>query len=256
MKKALTGMYLLCFLLMLMIPLCLTNTKSNVKSDFDNRVLVKLPELGENGYEKKIKSYLQDRIGLRDQIVTGYQLLNNLVIGELTHPIYTYGQDGYMFFKMHNNIPYGAYHKTFAEAVLKMKDYCESRGAKFYFVFDPEKISVYRRYLPAGVNYNDEWVDKMLAYMKELGINCICNRDLLISRSFEEQVFNRQYDAGHWNDLGRFYGTNHLWKVLHKDFPSVTEYSKEDFNIGTQTGEFLAASKYPVNETVPFFLFI
>ena len=53
--------------------------------------------------------------------------------------------------------------------------------------------------------------------------------------------------------MGRFYGTNHLWIVLHKDFPSVTEYSKEDFNIGTQTGEFLAASKYPVNETVPFF---
>ncbi len=246
-------MYLLCFLLFMLIPLCLSNTKRNVKSDFDNRVLLNLPKFGEAGYEKKIKAYLQDRIGLRDQIVTVYQLLNSFVTGELTHPLYTYGQDGYMFAKMHNNIPYGNYHKTFAEAVLKMKDYCESRGAKFYFVFDPEKISVYRRYLPAGVNYNDEWVDKLLAYMKERGVNCINNRDLLMKRSFEEQVFNRQYDAGHWNDLGCFYGTNHLWNVLHKDFPNVTEYSKEDFDVSTKTGKYLAASKYPVNEIVPFF---
>lgn len=253
MKKIINIVYCLCFLFILVIPLYLTNTESNVKSDFDNRVLVEFPEFGETGYENRVKSYLQDRIGFRDQMVTGYQLLNSYIAGELTHPLYTYGQDGYMFFKMHSNISYGVFHKTFAEAVAKMQVYCESRGAKFYFLFNPEKISVYRRYLPLGVNYNDEWVDELFTYMEELGINCINNRDLLIERSFEEQVYNHQFDAGHWNDLGCFYGTNNLWKSVHADFPSVTEYSMDEFNISTKTGDYLANSKFPVYETVPVF---
>ncbi len=253
MKKAVNISYLLLFLLILIIPLCLTNVESNVKSDFDNRVLIEMPEIGETRYEQKVTSFLQDRIGLRDQIVTGYQLLNNVMAGELTHPIYTYGQNGYMFFGMHNNINYGTYHKTFAEAVFKMQQYCESRGVNFYFLFDPEKISVYRRYLPQGVNYSDEWVDEFFEYMENMGIHCINNRDLLIELSYQEQVFNHQYDAGHWNDLGCFYGTNNLWKTINKDFPSVTEYTKDDFDISIKNGEFLAASKFPVNEEVPKF---
>lgn len=253
MRKILNAIYLLCFLLMLIIPLCLTNTSSNVKSDLDNRVLVELPEIGDSGYEGKIKTYLQDRIGLRNQMMTGYQLLNNYIAGDLTHPSYTYGQDGYIFLQMHNNIVYGNYHKTFAEAVLKMQNYCESRGIKFYILLDPEKASVYRQFLPDGVNYSDEWVDELLAYMQELGINCISNKDLLIARSDKEQVFNHQYDAGHWNDLGCYYGTNHLWSVIHEDFPSVTEYSEEDFDISTNIGRYLPNSKYPVNETIPEF---
>ena len=251
MKKLIKISYLLIFLLILIIPLCLTNTNRNVKSDLDNRVLTEFPEIGTAGFEQKVTSYLQDRIGLRDQIVTGYQLLNNTLAGELTHPIYSYGRDGYMFMGMHNNIRYGAYHKTFAEAVRKMQQYCESRGVKFYFLFDPEKISVYRRYLPTGVIYNDEWVDELLEYMKSLGIRCISNRELLIDLSYKEQVFNRQYDAGHWNDLGCFYGTNNLWKEISKDFPNVTEYTEDDFNVSSKNEQFLTASRFPVNESVP-----
>ena len=252
MKRVLNTAYLLCFLLLLLIPLCLTNTKSNEKSDLDNRVLAEFPEFGTSGYEGKIKSYLQDRIGFRSQMMTAYQLLNSAA-GELTHPSYAYGQDGYMFFKMHNNISFGAYHQAFAEAVLKMKEYCESRGAKFYFMLDPEKISVYRQYLPEGVNYQDEWVDQLLQYMTDLGINCINNRDALMERSKEEQVFNHQYDAGHWNDLGCFYATNQLWKALQADFPGVTEYTEEDFAISTANAQFLPSSRFPVNEAVPSF---
>ena len=238
----------------MIIPLCLTDTRNNVKSDLDNRVLVELPKKGEWGIIKGIEKYLQDRIGLRDRMVTGYQLVNNLVAKELTHPIYTYGQDGYMFFKMHNNVQYSSYHQLFAETVVKMSRYCESNGVPFYFMFDPEKISVYRRYLPKGVNYNDEWVDQLLAYLVNHDVKVVNNRDLLIQKSYSEQVFNQQYDAGHWNDLGCFYGTNNLWKTVHKDFPAVEEYTFEDFDIGTKEGKYLASSKFPVNEEVPVFV--
>lgn len=252
-KKTAGILYVSCFLLFLLIPLALINTEEDIKSDFDNRSLIEWPEIDEAGFEDGVESYIQDRIGFRDEIVTGYQLLNDKIAGELTHPIYTYGQDGYMFFGMHNNIEYGTYHQTFAEAVVQMRDYCEDRGVPFYFMFDPEKISVYRRYLPKGVNYNDEWVEEFLSYLNDHGVNVVNNRDLLIRKSYEEQVFNRQYDAGHWNDLGCFYATNNLWKLVHKDFPAVTEYSLDDFDITTTVGQYLASSKFPVNEKVPVF---
>ncbi len=253
MKKAVNIIYIVFFLGVVIVPLTLTNTKRNVISDFDNRVLVEMPEIGTGNFFDGLESYLQDRIGLRDQIVTGYQLLNAYVARELTHPSYTCGQDGYMFFHMSNNIAYDTYHQAFVDGVASMNQYCRSRGVPFYFMFDPEKASVYRKYLPDGVNYNDEWVDALITELENRGITVVNNKELLSGLSNEEQVFNRQYDAGHWNDLGCFYGTNNLWDTIHKDIPSVTEYSADDFDITTETGEYLAVSKFPVNEQIPVY---
>ena len=245
--------YFIIFVCILAIPLFTINTEKNAKSDLDNRILTEFPEFGSQGFENNVETYLQDRIGFRNQMVTGYQIINDALLGELTHPLYTYGQDDYIFFKMHDNVEYGEYHKLFAEAVAKIQQYCESRGAKFYFLLDPEKISVYRRYLPLGVSYNDEWIDELLSYMGELGVTCVNNRDILIEKSYGEQVFNQQYDAGHWNDLGAYYGTNNLLSTISKDIVSMKEYTLEDFSVSTTVGEYLANSRFPVFETVPSF---
>ena len=251
MKKISNIIYILCFLLILAVPLCFTETAENVRSEYDNRLLAELPEAGDADFSGRFESYLRDRIGFRSKMMDTYQMLNDRIAGELTHPIYTYGKQGYVFFRMHDTIRYGWYHKTFADAVLKMKEYCNARGAEFYFVFDPEKISVYRQYLPNGVNYDDQWADELLEYMESLGIKCVNNKALLTELSKEEQVFNVKYDAGHWNDLGCFYATNNLWRTIHRDFPEVTEYKIEEFDTGTGIGKYLASSHFPVNEEVP-----
>lgn len=251
MKKAFNLVYVLLFLSMLIIPLCRTNTKKQVTSDIDNRRLVEYPEVGQKDYSTKVEAYLRDRIGFRDQIVTGYQKINDIVARELSHPLYTYGQEGYMFFNMHYNIRYSTYHDLFVSSVVKMKNYCEERGIPFYFMFEPEKIAVYRQFLPAGVNYNDDWVVEMLNKLREQGVTVVDNHEMLTRISAREQVFNRQYDAGHWNDLGAFYATNNLWKAVEQDFPGVTEYSPDDFTIKTIEAENLPASRFSVNEEVP-----
>ena len=243
--------YLLLFLAMLIVPLALINTQPDYISETDNRELTDIADFSELGITGGVRNYLQDRIGFRDEMLTGYQVINTAVSGELIHPIYTYGKDGYVFFKMHNNNSYNGYHKIFANAVLKMREYCGSRGVPFYFVFNPEKISVYRDYLPSGVNYTDEWVDHFLASLEENGVTVVDNRKLLSDLSKTEQVFNRQYDAGHWNDLGCYYGTNNLWRAMQEYFPETGEYTQDDFEISTKTGTYLANSRFPVNETIP-----
>lgn len=186
-------------------------------------------------------------------MINAYAVLNDRIAGELTHPTYTYGKNGYVFFHMPNNIEYDDFHKTFAEMVWKIQTYCEERGTKFYFIFDPEKISVYRRYLPDGVNYDDQWVDQMMEYMDEMGVHYVNNAELLTEKSYEEQVFNQKYDAGHWNDLGCFYGTNALLERIHEDIPEVQPLTTDMFDISTETVTSLPNSEFKIEEDIPVF---
>lgn len=253
MKKIVNIIYIAIFLALLLLPVVTMNNTPNFVSEIDNRALVEFPKPGVGDFTTGFEAYLQDRIGGRNQMVNAYAVLNDRVAGELMHPLYTYGQDGYVFFKIHGNISYNDFHKTFAESVYKVQQYCEDRGAKFYFLFDPEKISVYRRYLPEGVNYDDSWVSEMLSYMDELGVHYVDNTAYLTELSYSENVFNVQYDAGHWNDLGCFYATNQLFKRIHEDMPAVTEMDKDMFHISTSHAETLPVSEFKISEDVPKF---
>lgn len=253
MRKTLKFLYVLIFIAMLLIPVFTMNNQEDAISDIDNRKLKEAPELWSPGFTDAAEDYLADRIGFRNDLVTGYQVLNDLVAHELVHPSYTYGQDDYVFFSMHDNLSFDDFKVAFADMVVKIRDYCEARGTGFYFMFEPEKSSVLRDYLPDGVNYDDQWVDELIAYLEEQGVVCINNTQLLMEKSETEQVFNRQYDAGHWNDLGCFYATNNLLARIHEDYPQVVPYELDDFTITEKVEQYLTNSEFTVNETVPAF---
>ena len=253
MKKIIDIVFIMICLAFVAVPFLCMNRHEDVTSEIDNRKLVEAPSFGVEGFTVDYEEYLRDRIGFRDKIVNAYNVFNDRAFHELTHPIYTYGQDGYVFFTMHRNNPYGDYPTVYADMVKKLQDYCENRGSYFYFLFDPEKISVYRNYLPKGVNYDDSWVDEMFRYMDELGINYINNTQLLMDKSKSEQVFNKVYDAGHWNDLGMFYATNALWERIHQDIPAVTPMKKNEFTIRQVEETVLPTSEFKISELVPEF---
>lgn len=254
MKHAIKFIYVAAFLLILVLPLLFLNTKANAVSEVDNRTLVEMPEWTNQNFSQNFESYLKDRVGFRNEMINAYAVLNDSVVGELTHPIYTYGKDGYIFFGMHQNVEYSDFMRAFADMVFKMQEYCESRGSNFYFMFEPEKISVLRDYLPEGVNYNDDWVDELFSYLSDLGVNCINNTQILSEKEKDEDVFNKQYDAGHWNDLGCFYATNQLFERMHEDYPSVTPMDKSEFTITEKKETQLPVSQFQIEEQVPNFL--
>ena len=235
------------------MPFLAANRKENVRSEIDNRMLLSAPTFGEKDYTKNLEAYFQDRIGFRSQMVSAYNVLNDKAFHELTHPLYTYGKNNFVFFKMHKNIQYNDYHKTFAQTTKELQNYCESRGARFYLLFDPEKLSIYRQNLPNGVNYSDYWVTQFCTYLNELGVNYVNTTQLLTDKSQNEDVFNRIYDAGHWNDLGCFYATNALWEQIHKDYPSVTSMKKNEFTITKTEATTLPTSNFKISEITPSF---
>ncbi len=252
-KKIINYIYVLAFLALMLVPLYLTNTKPYSVSEIDNRALAEAPKFGQKDFPSKFETYLKDRIGFRSEMINSYNVLNDVVADEMTHPSYTYGKDGHVFFKMSPNRSYNDYCVAFAEFVKKMQDYCESRGVGFYFAFEPEKASVMRDFLPEGTNYNDSWVDQMLAYMDSMGVNYIDNKSFLIEKSKTEQIFNVKYDAGHWNELGCFYGTSNIFNRIHQDYPEVTELRMEEYDISTGVAQYLPVSQFEVNETIPVF---
>ena len=241
----------LLVVLLLLLPVFAMNREKDVVSEIDNRKLVEAPQFGQKGFVNAFEQYLSDRIGGRSQMVTAYQNLNRYLFREMVHPTYTYGKDGYVFFKMHNNIKYGSFHEAFVHMVVEMNRYCQERGIPFYFMFNPEKIAVYRQYLPAGVEYNDEWVSRLIADLQAAGVTCVDNAEYLTEQSRQLQVFDRVYDAGHWNDLGCFMGMNHLFAQMRQDFPAVRELTEDDFEISTALQTSLKVSHFPISEEVP-----
>ncbi len=122
-KKAINIIYIVFFLSVLILPVIFMETKTNVESEIDNRMFNEAPEIGDPDYFNNFKLYFNDRIGFRNSMIKTYGILNDVFFGELTHPLYTRGEDDYVFFKMHNKIKYNDFHKTFAEMALKLQHY-------------------------------------------------------------------------------------------------------------------------------------
>ena len=251
MKTAVKCAYILCFLAIILIPLFMLNAEKNVASDLDNRMLTEMPDIRDAGFNWKFEAYLQERIGLRTEMITAYTNLHAALFNQLIHPSYMFGRNGHVFVDIHNNVPYDEYHKCFARFVRNMQEYCESRGVRFYFMFEPEKASVYRQYLPAGIQYDDSWVEEMLGYMRELGVTVVDNKALLIEKSKEEQVFNPKWDVYHWNELGCYIGTNNLLSRIHEDIPEVEENTNPTFEEGF--AKYLPQSRFEINETIKLY---
>lgn len=247
--------FITIFTIFMMIPLVFFNFKENYVSELDNRMLRERPSLTQiNGDTlKDIFKYIEDRLWGRELAITTYTTINDKVFGELVHPSYTYGKDGHVFFKMGNEIKYGDYHDLFVDSVIKIRDYVESRGGKFYMMINPEKTSVYTEYLPEGVNYNRDWIEQLEAKLKLNGINYIDNTSLLREKSKTEYVYDKMYDSGHWNDLGAFYGVNNLLASINKDFPAVKTLELSDFDISKKIQTSLKTSRFNIYDESPEF---
>lgn len=252
--KKIKKIYVIFFMILLLLPLILFNWKDDYISLIDNRPLKKFPNkenFGENDKTNYIQSYINDRIGGREKIISIYTILNDKIFNLLEHPTYTYGKEGYIFFKMEPNIKYNEYHKKFAKTIKKIQVYCEEREVPFYFVFSPEKKYIYSEYLPEGVNYNREWVNIFFKELKNLGINYIDNSDFLKEKAKKEFVFNKKYDAGHWNDLGAFLGMNNVYKEIQKKVPQILLLTETQYNKISKLEKSLPVSYFEINEEVP-----
>ena len=250
---------LVAFFAIIAVPIALFNFKRGAVSEIDNRPLAGNPFSSSANSSKRwtvrTEEFVNDRIGLRDEMILGYTVLNDLAFNKMVHPSYSYGKDGYVFGAgIYTQNDFGDFHIQFADMIKQMQDYCKERNVPFLLVFDPAKPAILTDKLPSSVNYTRECVTQFLAELDKRGINYVDNTETLQKLSDSgTQVFNKKYDANHWNDTGAFYGTQSALKALNKQNPKIHVNELSEFEASTKTETTLPVSKFPINETVPVY---
>lgn len=249
MKKAKVS-FIIIFFIIIVIPLAFFNFDEESVSDVDNKQLQKFP-IGKNAGEdftQSVFSYVEDRMGFREDMIKVYTEGYNGFFGELIHPLYIYGKDGFVFTEIAMEADFADWIDNFVDYLKKMQIYLNDRGVEFVFAIQPEKSTVYQKYLPDGYNYTNEMLPYLLNKLEEEDIRYVDNSKLLIEKAKTEQVYNVAYDANHWNDLGAFYGTNHILEELQKSYPTIQTNTLSDFDITKRIDRYLPISNFEVNE--------
>ena len=318
MKKA-NIFFIVLFAVCIAVPLVLFNFEKDAVSKADNKMLAELDF--SNGIDiDNITDYINERIGLRNEALNVYQLVNDKLFKEMVHPSYTYGKDGYVFFKdfgvnnvgeefirefceyisriqtyceergvpfiycitpskatiYSEHLPDGYIYnnkflkclrenldrcgvnnvgeefiREFCEYISRIQTYCEERGVPFIYCITPSKATIYSEHLPDGYIYNNKFLKCLRENLDRCGVNYVDNAEYLTEVAKTEQIFNKQYDAGHWNDLGEFYGVNNIIKKVQEYFSSVRALQFSDFEITQTEQTSLPVSRFPISENVP-----
>lgn len=249
--KGLKVTFLLILFALVLLPVLSLNTKADAVSDITN---AKLTEWDREKFDpRRIDSYLEDRIGYYNESILTYMVLNDSLFGKMVHPNYSYGKDGYLFMKMREEVVDEEFLELFSRYLRFVQEICEKRGIPFVYCINPAKSTVYSELLPEGYHYRNNFLPIFYEKLDRYGVNFISNAELLRERAKTEAVYNRKYDAGHWNELGQFFGTNHLLEKVGEFFPEVKPFTLSDFTIMPITQQFLPVSRFRVDEKVPYF---
>ncbi len=255
--KILRVLTIISFFIVILLPVLTFDFRKDAASEIDNRKLAENPfseeAMASGDLTGNIEKYVEDRIGFRDKMILSYTVLNDRIFGKMVHPSYVYGKERYVFGAGLNVYPcYSEYHEVFADMVLKMQEYCEERDIPFLFVFNPAKPAVLTEYIPAGMDYNREWVDLFLDALDRRGVHYVDNTEVLRQKTKEgEAVFNKKYDANHWNDLGALYGTNQVLETLQEELPQIHVNGEKDLIFDAVRQTTLPVSEFPIDEMVP-----
>ena len=261
MKQKLRLVYIVkivVFFTIIIIPIMFMNFKENQVSEIDNRMLTDYKDIfnEENNISEifaNIGSYLNDRIGFRTSMVNTYTSAMDIMFDNLIHPSYEYGKDGHVFLKLpENNVPL-SFQETFSSFIKDFQEYCNERGIKFLYTLEPNKSTIYPEYLPEGYNRSTENLDYFTELLQEKGVNFLSNVDSLLeakeSPEYENVLlYDRKYDAGHWNETGAIVGFSAIIDRLNELDNRVGSFDINNYEEDTAINETLVASNFVINE--------
>lgn len=254
--KKINYIFIFIFFGMLVVPLFFFNFKEDDKSLIDNRELTHNPLNKKNSLNGKdmtdvFYDYVADRIGFRNFFIRTYTVLNDKLFNDMDHPTYEYGKDGYVFFKeVHTyKVEDDSYYDDFINMLLRIKEYCDDWGVPFIFAFEPSKSTLMTEYINKGINYDKRWIKSFISKIEDKGINVVNNYELLKKEYNKgEKIFNKKYDAGHWNDTGAYYGVNNILKKAKQLNENIHVNSLDEFKKKRILNKSLPVSEFPIHE--------
>lgn len=219
MKKVANIIFVAICALVVFVPVLFFNWKPDQISMAENRQLAELgsPKEGASTFMKSVDSYVNDRIGFRDQAV---QLYRQITIRHLNyrHDQVLVGDDGWLFY--HEELP--DYTGTNCSndavdryiAILKQIDaWCKQRDIQFVFAVGPNKSTVYSEHMPSYVKQAEvSLLDSVLERAEQEGLLMICPKQELLDNKNQQELYMR-LDT-HWSPLGSRYMLDQLTDAL------------------------------------------
>jgi L-rhamnose mutarotase len=247
--KKISLVKIIIFFCIILIPIVTFNLKKDVISEIDNRKLMNIEDIFTSGdLTEGIESFIDDRIGLRNSMVSVYNRSMDALFDEMVHPSYQYGEDGYVFFKVSENNFDQEFQEIYSSFIKSFQDYCESRGIGFLYTVEPSKATVYEEYLPNGYNYNNENLSYFVSLLDDKDVNYLDNSEILIKAKEGTQVFDQKYDAGHWNETGASIGISAILDRLNELDDRVGSLEIANFEKVSFINETLPTSYFYINE--------
>lgn len=253
-------LFSLIFILFIYLPLLFTNTVSNFKSEFDNRVLPEFPSKIDKKVFSKFEDFINFRIGFREPALTAYQILNYKLFSIVEHPHYMRGEQSYLFAKgkqytvdfQRLNVD-EAYLDRYIAYLESINTLCAERNTKFLYFLVPDKQAIYPEFFPKGFNIKEtkSRTEVFLEKLDTADFDYLFPKEEFLVRKQSQQIYNVEYDAGHWNGNGELLANQLVLSRLKESFPDIVIPSVEDYEFSMVLMTSLQTSRFPINEFVP-----
>ncbi|MBR4588364.1 MAG: hypothetical protein IKO30_08635 [Lachnospiraceae bacterium] len=249
-KKILNISFITAFMLMLIIPLALTNWKGGGVSETENRTLASFPSIKTDegdintAFTTDMEKWLGDNIGFREKMVYANARISYNIFGRLESKSYMLGPGGELNFVddrvmanfQHTNLLDENTLKVVTDSFQTVNDYLESRGIQFYYIQMWDKQSIYPESFPASIySIGDiSLTDQVVAALREnTSVKVISTKELMLEGKQSFRTYNKCADVTHWSQQGAFMGyrlimdtinanNNGRFKVLTEDDYDIT----------------------------------
>lgn len=235
----------------IIIPFVTMDRREEVRSVADNRLLQPPYDANlEMTFSEQIEAYFSDRIGYRNEMIKTYSALNDTLFDLMVHPMYEYGDEGYVYFRFEDPSINEEFLEEYSDYIKMMQDYCTERGITFLYSITPEKARVYPEFVPDTIMQKDGTAEALRILLDEKDVDYIDLADPLIAAKDDAMVFNKVYNAGHWNSRGAFEGVSALLDRLREHEPYIGTLTLDDYMVIPSTVYSLPASNYPIEEEI------
>ncbi|MDO5572545.1 MAG: hypothetical protein Q4G60_01045 [bacterium] len=263
-NKILNILYCVIFMTVVIVPALLTNTKTNQISMIDNKALTEWPEIDwKLTNREQVENYVDDRIGFRELVINSYIELNDELFSVMVHPLFMYGKDGHIFYKDPDYIAAYQHLNTntqmldsFVVFLTQTQDYLTQKGIPFLYFACPDKKTIYSEYFPDTINVNEQNIS-VTDYLKErladTDVNYIMPIDELLTAKQDRTVYNKKYDATHWNEFGAMTAHKLIDGQIQTWFDDVPVLTEDNYDLEFIQVDSLDIAKFPIDEQVPVY---
>jgi hypothetical protein len=243
------------FVLLLLIPLLLTDLRNGLVAPEENRMLADRPPLSSMNHPqtfiRNFTEWFNDHIGLRGKFISLYKFLGKsqkqgpqyregdvtYIIGRGGHHFFTGSNNHDMIGKFAGNPVFSSEElQTFSHKLTSMQDYLNKRDIPLIVMFCADKETIYPEYYSPAVKRGPEPVqlDLITSYLKNnTSVDIFNVRQALLEQKDRYLLFPKgpPGDLTHYNEIGAFFAYRELMCHINTYYPDIIPYSLDDIDI-------------------------